>query len=290
MKIFSKKIIIDFLKKELAKNNGQAPSHSYFKYHRPKNSPSISTINAYFGNYTKALKAAGYKGHMKGKFNIDENFFEKINNEAKAYFFGLIITDGHLGKKNSHHKNTLSILLIEDDRHILEELCRRLKTKVKLMFRQIKHIYPNRRDIVRFERSNKKIAADLRKHNIGQQKTFIVKYPSRKTLIPKLDRHFLRGVFDGDGNVDKTGRVDITSASKVFLTQILSVLEKNLKIKKNCIIELRKGSTTTYRLRINCGKKQFVSKKIYKYFYDNCDPKLYLKRKHLSFKQRLKYL
>jgi DNA-binding transcriptional regulator WhiA len=33
-------------------------------------------------------------------YKIDENFFEKINTESKAYLLGLIFADGSISKKN----------------------------------------------------------------------------------------------------------------------------------------------------------------------------------------------
>ena len=36
---------------------------------------------------------------VKKKYKIDEKYFEKINREDKAYFLGLIITDGNIDTK-----------------------------------------------------------------------------------------------------------------------------------------------------------------------------------------------
>lgn len=280
MKKFSKTKIINYLKSEIKKNNGEAPSHDQLKFRRKTGAPGMTTIQSYFGTYEKALRESGYKGELHGRYNIDEDFFKKINNEAKAYFFGLIITDGGISKS----RNSLSILLIEPDKHILEELCKRLKSSSYLSFIDIKKKHPKRNNIYRFDRTGKKLLDNLRKIGIAPQKTFSTKYPNESILPKNLNRHFLRGVFDGDGAINKDGRVDIASASKPFLDGIKNILTKELDISDYCIVEKRKKNN--FRLRINRGKKNYISKKIFNYFYKKSDPKLRLKRKYSSFLQR----
>ena len=39
-------------------------------------------------------------------------------------------------------------------------------------------------------------------------------------LNKKLDRHLIRGIFDGDGSIMKNGRIDFTSGSRLLLKDI----------------------------------------------------------------------
>ena len=64
------------------------------------------------------------------------------------------------------------------------------------------------------------IGLQLIKKGIPEKKSYIVKFPSNKIIPNNLMSHFLRGVFDGDGDVGNSDRntgVKITSASLVFL-------------------------------------------------------------------------
>ena len=271
--------IINRLKKLIRENKGVPFSAS--KYKKLNMLPAMTTIHNRFGNYTKAIRLTGYKGHMLGKYNIDSNFFKKINNEAKAYFLGLHITDGNVHSK----RNIFTFLIVEQDDHILLELCKRLKTSNKLQY--IKNKYKNRQDLVRFERGDRKICEDLKKFGYGPNKTFSVRYPTRKILNKKLDRHLIRGIFDGDGSIMKNGRIDFTSGSRLLLKDISRILNQHLKLNK-MVIEERNNNSSSLRLRINAGKNKDQTKKIYKFLYNGSDPKLRLRRKYKTFLNRMR--
>jgi hypothetical protein len=44
------------------------------------------------------------KLHPNRKYFIDENYFEFINSEEKAYWLGWIASDGHLSKKGTVYR------------------------------------------------------------------------------------------------------------------------------------------------------------------------------------------
>lgn len=70
--------------------------------------------------YLKSLDVHKDRRH----YDIDENFFEEINTEEKAYWLGFILADGCL-KKNS---NQLSINLSIKDFNHLEKFKKNLKS------------------------------------------------------------------------------------------------------------------------------------------------------------------
>ena len=59
---------------------------------------------------------------------VDDNYFKKINSEDKAYFLGLIATDGSLSSDLKNQKRRkLSIHLKAEDVHILKKFKKCLK-------------------------------------------------------------------------------------------------------------------------------------------------------------------
>ena len=62
---------------------------------------------------------------FKGAFD-NENYFSEIDTPEKAYFLGMIITDGCV------HENVLSMSLQESDEYILEFLKKELKSNKKI--------------------------------------------------------------------------------------------------------------------------------------------------------------
>lgn len=125
---------------------------------------------------------------MKRK-KYNENYFEKIDSEDKAYFLGLICADGCIINNEVTHRYQLTLKLHTKDENILKDFIKCIDGEMEIW----KH---GQREMVEVKLSGKKIINDLFKLGITSNKTFNIKYPK---LPNNLERHFLRGYFDGDG-------------------------------------------------------------------------------------------
>lgn len=66
------------------------------------------------------------RGHYARTFlNFNDNYFENIDNEEKAYFLGLIYADGNV----SASTDTCKIGLLQSDSDVLIELGKRMMDK-----------------------------------------------------------------------------------------------------------------------------------------------------------------
>lgn len=125
--------------------------------------------------------------------NLNEDYFENIDDEFKAYILGFIIADGSISlpdPKNHKPNPVLRIQVAYKDIEILEIFKYKIGLKSKL-------IYDKKRDLISINISSKKIVDDLAKYGIVNNKTF-------KTFLPtniddKFYPHLIRGIFDGDG-------------------------------------------------------------------------------------------
>ena len=132
---------------------------------------------------------AGYKK----PFN--ENYFENIDTEKKAYFLGFLMADGCVYERKKSQP-CMSFQLKSSDKYILEELKKELDTD-----NTIDYYAPKDHSSLRI--CSTKIVNDLFKYGIVYRKTGYEKFP--KDLIPEnLINHFVRGFFDGDGWVTLT--------------------------------------------------------------------------------------
>ena len=127
---------------------------------------------------------------------IDHNYFECINSPEKAYFLGLILTDGnvHYDKRKGNRQPSIQIVLKGDDVEILEKFMREISSDNKIS------IYTNndRFECV-FIVHSLKMAQDLEKYGIVPRKTFLIK--GMPNVPKEYMRDLIRGIFDGDGTV-----------------------------------------------------------------------------------------
>jgi|688.fasta_scaffold401782_1 hypothetical protein len=231
-------------------------------------------------------KNPNYKKRVKKFYN--ESFFEKIDTEEKAYFLGLIYSDGSLQNDSDKGLYNVNITLHIKDKDILEKFIQCVNGEMELW----KH---KQRDMVELKLNGKKIVNDLEKIGVYPNKTFTIDYPM---IDENLERHFLRGYFDGDGciriNTDKRdgskrGDLRIVSGSINMLNKINERMNFLFGTNMN---KLYGPKNKEYKFIGWAGMSDI--EKIYNGFYLNSD--LFLKRKKTIFdevvetiKNKLKY-
>lgn len=126
------------------------------------------------------------------KFDFNEDYFETIDTEDKAYFLGWLYSDGYVGIKT----NTVS--LASDDEEILNSFkkCLKLEKPIYSVIDKRSGVIHSKLNVV-----SEKIKSDLIKLGCVPRKSLILKYPTEKQVPFQLQHHFIRGYFDGDGSV-----------------------------------------------------------------------------------------
>jgi hypothetical protein len=220
--------------------------------------------------YYNLLKLNNIKKKSKVvKYNFDEDYFESIDTEDKAYFLGFIVADGSV----SSISNVIQITQKETD--ILYEFKKYTNSEGNVFTSKS-------RNISSFGLSSAKTKSDLEKLGIHSNKTMVVKYPN---IPDNLHNHFMRGVFDGDGcisihhdkrdNSDR-GQVNICSGSYDFIKEYYDKLVEFANLSGKNKIRCPKG---TYYV-IDWGGLTDVEN-IYYFLYK--DANVFLKRKKETF-------
>ena len=209
------------------------------------------------------------------KYEFNEDYFEKIDTEDKAYFLGFIIADGCI--RDTETTKYMKLKLKFDDYVILEKMIESTNYLGGVY-------YHKNKKYCELTLSGSKIINDLNKLGVVQNKTMFVKYPK---ISEELERHFMRGLFDGDGCIsihkkregsrDTTdrGQVNICSGSRDFIEKYVERLNEICGITKNKI-RCPKG---TYNV-IDWGSFGDIEK-FYDLFYK--DASVYLERKKKTF-------
>lgn len=207
---------------------------------------------------------------MKSKYTLNQDYFQNIDNQEKAYFLGFMFADGCVSKRNNHCLITLQ----KQDKYILEKFRELLETDRPLMKLRTRNSW-------RLNFSSPKIKNDLIKQGCMPCKTFKLEFPD--WLREDLERHFIRGFMDGDGSVSisiirkEYGRliVRITGREK-FLKSILGLSKIEGIVRK---IKAQR----VYRLTYNCSSAISFLNWLYN------DATIYLERKYQKFLDYLKW-
>lgn len=165
------------------------------------------------------------------KYTYNENYFESIDNEQKAYWLGFIYADGNVFiPKDSKGRGSLDIALKDNDDYHLHSFRSDIEGNMGVKYREIKNNNKTYKSC-RISIFNMKIANDLIKLGCVPNKSLILKFP--KYLSDNLLPHFIRGYIDGDGCIffKKYNRNRVFTfsllGSKDFLENIKIILETN---------------------------------------------------------------
>lgn len=202
--------------------------------------------------------------------HCNQDYFETIDTEAKAYFLGLLLADGNIHKvKNQKNSYVVQIALKYKDHDILEKFKMELNST-----NMIRHYKTETRDECVFGVHSYKLAQDLMKKGIVPNKTFEAELNYN---IPKeLFRHYIRGIFDGDGTVFVTNdRLRFGFyGTHTLVSQIQEWLIEQISINKNKVFDKSTVSFVVYQ------RKNDV-KNFYNLIYDNAT--FFLQRKKEKF-------
>lgn len=131
-------------------------------------------------------------------YEINDYYFDEIDNQDKAYILGFFYADGcNCSKYDIHHYDVGMTLQIED-KYILDEMCKRMG-----MNRDAGVIInsTNKKPYARMDIMNKHMVYRLDELGVVPNKTRKTKFPfwMKEDLYP----HFIRGLLDGDGCIPK---------------------------------------------------------------------------------------
>lgn len=169
-------------------NAKQIASKLGFTYHQP------------VYNYFKKMgwEREG-KHYTYRKYSVDEDFFNVIDTEYKAYVLGFICADGHVDKSR------ISICVAIKDTDILYSIRRAMKSTHPIKEYKVKNPYSKSNrpilDMCVLVINSIKLCSKLHNMGIKSNKSSSLSSEVVKYIPKYLIRDFLRGYFDGDGNV-----------------------------------------------------------------------------------------
>lgn len=138
--------------------------------------------------------------HKEDKKTYVDFKLDTLDTNFKAYFLGLIITDGYIRNDSIKGKYYIELSLID-------EICIKfLANEIKCNYKRLKRNNKTRNDMFRLIISGKNYIDNMARYGLHQNKTYnmgeIFLYDFEKKFIPTI----IRGMIDGDGWIRKDGK------------------------------------------------------------------------------------
>lgn len=224
------------------------------------------------------------------KYHFNEHYFETIDTEDKAYWLGFLYADGnvHFGKdKYGKRKGcTIEITLAEKDKNHLNKLLQCLKADDNYPLEK-RIVKSNGKEYVAYRLCLNSVVMgnDLESKGCVPNKSLILKRPN---INPDLNKHFIRGYFDGDGCVHINEELNNTIYSVLGTQDILSFIQEESGISSKISIRQVKRDgeyKPFYEISIGGIKSKII---FHNYIYK--DANIYLERKYVKSYRIYDYL
>ena len=213
----------------------------------------------------------------------NKDFFEKIDNHAKAWLLGIWFTDG------CNMVSEERIALVMTDKDVIEKAQKLLEYtgNITIKTRQKEHYL----DQYVLRLHSKKLSSDLEKLGCGQRKTYHVKFPTIEQLPLEFYSSFFLGINDGDGcitnHVGEDWHIRI-AGTKSLCESIKEILNQQLNLGGAIYLSSTNPKTGHETWVYNVGGNH-QTKKLLDWIYSTSTPETRMNRKYEKYQEFLKY-
>lgn len=206
--------------------------------------------------------------------SYNEAVFANIDTQEKAYWLGVLITDGYISDTRKDCEPQIGLQMVESE--LLERFRVFLETSNPVL--KIEPRSSHHQIMYRVTVNSRRMASDLSKYGVVPRKSALTYLPILKhNLMP----HLLRGILDGDGTLSHRhdGSVIIGFCGTERLVAELRIwLICKLKVSDN---KIHKNNSIAF---VQWSHTKSV-KRIVRYLYE--DAQVYLERKFAIVKELL---
>lgn len=253
-----------------------------------KNNFSIRELNKKYGysrpglsKFLEEKEVKTIKGNHYRKYFHNENFFENIDTEEKAYWLGFMFADGYIvNNEFNYGQDQFGISLAIDSLDAIEKFKKSLQATNPINWDYSGEKY-GKQPLCKLVLTSQKTVDDLIEKGCAKQKTLILSPP--KNVPIELEYHFIRGFFDGDGSLIRSQRKNsnhISYSINFTTTKLFAEWLQNKFNMGQVFKEKRREHTWYYGLS---GNQQVI--KFYHLLYDNAT--IWLDRKYNKFQELL---
>ena len=218
------------------------------------------------------------------KYTYNKDYFKVIDTEDKAYWLGFLYADGcvlenHRSSNNKLKNMVLELSLCYEDKKHLEKFIHCIDGNIPIKERTVKYDGKEYKS-VRVNVCCTELCRDLCNLGCTPRKTLNLKLPDYDIVPMELYRHFLRGLFDGDGciSISNQGQI-IVSLSGVEET-IYDFTDKLISCGVLRTFPTIRQDSRSHAVQVFIHGKDQI-KDVLDYFYSGCT--IYLDRKYNKY-------
>lgn len=221
------------------------------------------------------------RSESQRKYNFNQDYFETINTEEKAYWLGFFYADGYVSKD----RNNITLALGKKDRNHIEKFSKCISSNYPIKDKAVKSGKFKGKEYSVLTLTANKVKNDLIDKGCFNCKSLILKFP---TKVPdELTHHFIRGYFDGDGTVfiskekhHRSGKIEDIIHCRILGTYDF-ISQMNTFLNFDSIVVKRYKNSDKENMYEFVIKRKLRCKKLMDYLYNNAN--IYLKRKKQIF-------
>lgn len=214
----------------------------------------------------------------KNQYTFNEYYFDKIDDEHKAYWLGFLMADGYIlsaRHRTKKESQSFGFSISMKDKELFDYFKADLESNNPVnVYNNATTSFNSKIPTGRILLTSQHCVDMLKKNGVVENKTFITKMPDLSLdLIP----HFIRGYSDGDGSItiDKNNRVQWAfCGTKELLNSIQKFFGYNYKLRQR----FPERHNNNWCLKITGWKN--VSKALTTCYKDAT---IYLKRKYSKY-------
>lgn len=245
------------------------------------NNPNLSCRKlANIFNISKDMALKWMKPYIEPKTlkKFDREYFKEINSEEKAYWLGFSYADGYISFLRNG--GAYELTLCEEDKSHIEKFIKCLNAEHTLKRKEVKlKGYDKIHIAYRLNLCDYGFAKDLERRGCIERKSLTKTFPTEEQCPSEYIRHFLRGYFDGNGNISfHNNSLGIgVDSSEYFLKGFTEFCIKNIpNIGEEFNYTQVKGKNGW-----KCSKSGIKAMNILDYLYT--DSNIYLDRKYEKY-------
>lgn len=174
----------------------------------------------YYFNTTKSISdilnkyGKSHKLQKRNEFHINSHVFDFIDTEEKAYWLGIMITDGWIHLRKSDEKNIsnvpqIGLSLQKSDVKVMEEFKKFIGTSRTLLTKKNTLESGEVREYWSIVVDSENLFNALQRYGVIERKSYQTE-PQLHLIPRELHKHFWRGCYDGDGSTYFGGADNLT--------------------------------------------------------------------------------